>query len=318
MSEHEFEIIERYFKVISKSSAGVVLGPGDDCAVLAFPGDTEVCVSTDTLIEEVHFPANCSAAMVASRLVGSNLSDLAAMGAVPHSCLIAMTMPEADPGWLAEFSETLSQLIDQYGLSLVGGNISRGELSLTMTVLGTVPVGEALTRQGARPGDSIYVTGTLGDAGQGLTHLLSGRDPGGFLTSRYRTPTPRLEAGCQLRGIATAMIDISDGLVADLGHLCRESQVGAVVELTSVPVSDDLVAALGDVEARCLALTAGDDYELCFTAPGEAMKRLRPLAEASRLQITQVGRIGSDGGIDVLDAEGNCVEIGNPGYLHFS
>ena len=318
MSEQEFEIIERYFKVIGKTTAGVVLGPGDDCAILAFSSDKEVCVSTDTLTEGVHFPENHSASMIASRLVGANLSDLAAMGAMPHSCLIALTIPDAQPKWLAEFSGTLCQLLDHYNLALVGGNISKGSLSLTMTVLGTVPVGKALTRAGARPGDLIYVTGTLGDAGLGLNQILSGQEPLGYPGSRYNAPTPRLEAGYQLRGVATAMIDISDGLLADLAHLCRASQAGAVVELASVPVSDDLVTAIGDVKARSLALSAGDDYELCFTVPETAAMRLSSLAKTSELLMTQVGRIRTEVGIDVVDVEGKCINIENPGYRHFS
>jgi len=318
MSEQEFEIIERYFKVIGKTSSGVVLGPGDDCAILAFSSDMEVCVSTDTLTEGIHFPENYSASMIASRLVGANLSDLAAMGAMPHSCLIALTIPDAQPNWLAEFSGTLGQLLDHYNLSLVGGNISKGSLSLTMTVLGTVPVGKALTREGARPGDLIYVTGTLGDARLGLNQILSGQEPLGYQASRYNAPTPRLEAGYQLRGVATAMIDISDGLLADLAHLCRASQAGAVVELASVPVSDDLVTAIGDLEARLFALSAGDDYELCFTVPETAVKRLSSLTETSELLMTQVGRIRTESGIDVVDLAGKCINIENPGYRHFS
>ncbi len=318
MSLDEFEIIERYFKILGKNSTGVVLGPGDDCAVLSFPDSEEVCASTDTLIEGIHFPENCDASVVASRLVGANLSDLAAMGALPHSCLIALTMPEAEKNWLSEFSATLTDLLEKHGLALAGGNISKGSLSLTMTVLGTVPAGQALTRIGARPGDIVCVTGTLGDARKGLNDLLSGLESSRYLTSRYCRPTPRLEIGRQLRGLATAVIDISDGLIADLSHLCQASQVGALIELLSVPVSDDLVSILGDLEARSSGLTAGDDYELCFTLPAACSKELNSLAMSSGLPITQVGYIKTGSGVDVLDYEGNCLDVGESGYRHFS
>ena len=317
MSLDEFEIIKRYFKVVGEKSAGVVLGPGDDCAVLSFSSNEEVCVTTDTLIEGVHFPENCEASMVASRLIGANLSDIAAMGALPHSCLIALTLPEADTNWLEGFSATLGRLLERYGLTLAGGNISKGTLSITMTVLGSVPTGEALTRGGAMPGDEIYVTGTLGDAKKGLTDILSGRKSSGYLAGRYSTPTPRLEIGRELRGLATAMIDISDGLFADLSHLCQASQAGAVVELGSIPVSNDLVSAIGDREARSLALNSGDDYELCFTVPSKFSLELHSLEKKSGLPITRVGCVRTAEGIDVLDMKGDRMDIANLGYRHF-
>ena len=318
MNLNEFEIIDRYFKVVGQKNSGVILGPGDDCAVLAFSDREEVCVSTDTLIEGVHFPEDCDASLVASRLVGANLSDLAAMGALPHSCLIALTMPDVKKAWLEEFSTTLSDLLGKYGLALVGGNISKGNLSLTMTVLGTVPIGQALTRSGAMPGDLVCVTGTLGDGRKGLNDLLSGQESSTDMTSRYSAPIPRLEMGRQLLGLATAMIDISDGLLADLSHLCNASQVGAVIELVSVPVSADLVSSLGYLEARSLGLTAGDDYELCFTVPAACSIDLNTLAKGSGLRITRVGCIKAGLGVEVLDYEGNYLDLRDLGYRHFS
>ena len=315
MSVREFEVIDRYFKVISKSAAGVVLGPGDDCAVLSFPTNSEVCTSTDTLIEGVHFPVNSDASLVASRLVGANLSDLAAMGAEPHSCLIALTLPAAEADWLEDFSGTLSKQLQKYDLALVGGNMAQGTLSLSMTVLGTVPAGQAIKREGARAGDEIYVTGTLGDAAGGLKQLQDGVGQDDFLVMRYAEPTPRVDIGVQLRGLATAMIDISDGLLADLGHLCRASNVGGSVEWASLPVSEDLAALLGDTDARSLALNAGDDYELCFTAPVGSAASIQALND--EVSITKVGQITATGRVELIDEQGKPVAVSASGYSHF-
>ena len=315
MSAREFEVIDRYFKVISESAAGVVLGPGDDCAVLSFPGNSEVCTSTDTLIEGIHFPVNADASLVATRLVGANLSDLAAMGAEPHSCLIALTLPAADADWLESFSGTLSKQLQKYDLALVGGNMAQGTLSLSMTVLGTVPAGQAIKREGARAGDEIYVTGTLGDAAGGLKQLQDGVGQDDFLVMRYAEPAPRVDLGVQLRGLATAMIDISDGLLADLGHLCRASNVGGSVEWASLPISEDLAALLGDTDARSLALNAGDDYELCFTAPAGSAASIQALND--EVSITKVGQITASGRVELIDEQGKPVAVSASGYSHF-
>ena len=315
MSSSEFEIIDRYFKVISRSREGVVLGPGDDCAVLSFPSDAEVCTSTDTLLEGVHFPEGADASLVASRLVGANLSDLAAMGAEPHSCLIALTLAEVDAGWLGRFSSSLSEQLQRFDMVLIGGNLARGQLSLSMTVIGTVPIGQSVQRQGAKVGDDIYVTGTLGDAARGLKELLAGGETDDFLVCRYAEPTPRIEIGMKLRRLASSMIDVSDGLLADLCHLCEASEVGAIVDLSDVPISENLARALGESEARRQALNAGDDYELCFTASSGMGPAVSAIAKD--VGITRIGRITADCRLEVTDKDGLAVTIPDMGYKHF-
>jgi thiamine-monophosphate kinase len=237
MSTREFSIIERYFKSISNLSQHentVIIGPGDDCAVLRVPDDMELCVSTDTLLEGVHFLPNSRAKVVASRTMAANLSDLAAMGATPSAFLLAMTFPEAREDWLEEFSTTLAEIIEQYQVPLVGGNLSKGPLSLTVTIMGTLPAGSAIKRSGASVGDDIYVTGTLGDAAQGLALSRKGAADG-YLVSRYQFPTARIAAGRRLRGLANSLIDISDGLVAEIGHLAETDSLGAEIAAWELP-----------------------------------------------------------------------------------
>ncbi len=312
MSQDEFTIIERYFASIAQDSDNVVMGPGDDCAVLHVPSGHELCVTTDTLNESVHFPENCPAAVVAQRTLAANLSDLAAMGATPHSFLLAMTLPHADEDWLCEFSKVLAEGMRQYDVPLVGGNLSRGAMSLTITANGIVPVGGAITRSGAQPGDGIYVSGYIGDAGAGLERYQ--RDPSArdYLIERYINPTPRVELGQMLRDVATAMIDVSDGLVADLTHLCESSKAGAELELRDVPLSEEFVEALDDVK---VALSSGDDYELCFTSSADdgTIERIK---QESGVNLTRIGRIIENPKLDVFD-NGKLIVLDQEGYLHF-
>ena len=247
MTQDEFSIIERYFGSFPQPgktpapepASGVALGPGDDCAILTIPPGFELCASTDTLLADVHFPATAPAAVVARRTLGANLSDLAAMGARPHAFLLALTLPAAEASWLEAFSVCLHRLSATWEIPLAGGNLCRGPLSLTMTVFGTAPAGTMIRRAGANQGDDIYVTGHIGDAGAGLQLFL--QDPAlsdsasKELIRRYTAPTPRIETGQALRQIATAMIDISDGLLADLEHLLTASGAGAEVEVERIP-----------------------------------------------------------------------------------
>lgn len=316
MKEHEFGIIEHYFKPIARTAEGVELGPGDDCTILTFPADSETCVSTDTLVEGVHFPHLCPATVVAARTLGANLSDLAAMGAVPHSFLLAMTLPEVDDAWLSEFSTSLSNLMTEYEIALSGGNLARGSLSLTVTVIGTVPAGKAVRRDGAGAGDQVFVTGTLGDAGEGL-ELVRGGDYDHYLAGRYCAPTPRIAAGMALREVATAMIDISDGLMADLGHVAEASGLGAVVESESLPLSDALVDACGREKATRMALFSGDDYELCFTVKPEDTKRLEQITDTTGVKLTRVGYMHDGEGVVAVDTAGSPIPFSKSGYLHF-
>lgn len=317
MALDEFSLIDRYFKHLFGPSPAVVIGPGDDCAVLTVPPECELCVSTDTLLEGVHFPPGATGAVVASRTVAANLSDLAAMGADPHSVVLALTIPNLDEAWLQDFSETLKKQLARFNAPLVGGNISRGPLSLTMTVLGCTPRGAAIVRSGARPGDHVYVTGTLGDAGRGLELVRAGESQG-FLVERYESPTPRLALGVALRGMASAMVDVSDGLLADVSHIALSSQVAMTLNIENLPLSDALLNSAGAKAGQQFALTAGDDYELCFAAPDSAAASLVELGKSQGIPITKIGDVTEGQGVRVLDAEGDLIDPGFSGYQHFS
>lgn len=319
MSTREFSIIERYFKSISNLSQHentVIIGPGDDCAVLRVPDDMELCVSTDTLLEGVHFLPNSRAKVVASRTMAANLSDLAAMGATPYAFLLAMTFPEAREDWLEDFSTTLAEIIEQYQVPLVGGNLSKGPLSLTVTMMGTVPAGSAIKRSGASVGDDIYVTGTLGDAAQGLALSRKG-EADGYLVSRYQFPTARIAAGRRLRGLANSLIDISDGLVAEIGHLAETDSLGAEIAAWQLPLSKELVKSAGEDIAINMALFSGDDYELCFTADPADSGEIKALSDSIDVPMTRIGVVTDGGEIVIRDSKGELMDFGDAGYEHF-
>lgn len=316
MTNREFAVIDRYFKPLFAGDPRVLSGPGDDCAILDIPPGNELCVSTDTLLAGVHFPDDAPASVIANRTIGANLSDLAAMGATPHSFLLAITLPSIDESWLEEFSNTLASLIDRYSLPLAGGNLSAGELSLAMTVMGLVPAGEGVHRSGGNVGDDVYVTGTPGDAGKGLSLVLSGESRG-YLARRYLEPEPRLAAGQALRGIASAMIDVSDGLLADARHIAEASSTGIEILAGSLPLSDELVKAAGAGKARHLALTAGDDYELCFTASPQQADAIQSLAGKLNLAMTRIGTLIQERTCRVVDESGDTMNFDSEGYGHF-
>ena len=295
-----------------------MIGPGDDCAVVRLPDDRELCVSVDTLISGVHFPQSASPEMVASRAMGVNLSDLAAMGATPYGFTLALTLPVVSENWLSGFSRRLHELIATYRLPLLGGNLTRGELSLTVNIMGLVPVGKSLLRSTAKPGDDIYVSGNLGNGAGGLAMALGQVETKhGELLEAYSNPVPRIALGCALLGLASAAIDISDGFSADLGHLCEASDCGALVWLDSIPISDDLITTFGQDKARAMAIQGGDDYELCFTVPATQASAIADLARFQGLSLSRVGKIRSGAGIEIVDSEGRSFES-TGGYKHFS
>lgn len=318
MEENEFELIDKYFLNIGwQAEESVILGPGDDCAVLSVPQGYELCVSTDTLVEGVHFPVDCAGGIVAKRTFAASVSDLAAMGAKPFAFTGALTMPGVDHNWLSDFSQHLSDLSIEHQIPLVGGNLSRGPLSLTFTVMGLTPAGQALQRRGATPGDDAYVTGYPGEAGAGL--LLLGGKVDGFdsLIDAYQSPRPRIEVGLGLRSLASAVIDISDGLLADLKHLTDSSEVGAEVDVSSVPLSRSLLDYTSADKALLLALTAGDDYELCFCAPSTERSKIDELSVSTGLRITRIGRIVNGNGVKLTGNRADLPEISKMGYEHF-
>ena len=313
----EFDIIKKYFDIGTIKNSQVVLGRGDDCAIIAPLDGQEICLSTDTMNEDVHFLSSLPGSVVASRVAAANLSDLAAMGADPYACLLAVTLNVVNENWLDQFSDTLFSILERYSCPLIGGNVSKGKkLSITMTVLGSIPAGKAIVRSTARTGDGIYVTGSLGDAKGGLEILRSGKKQD-YLVSRYCHPTPRIEEGKALRALASSMIDVSDGLIADLGHLCSASHLGAELDINSLPISRYLKEEVGEELAYRTALSDSDDYELCFTIPKRLEDEIKRLDWRSLAPVTKIGTMIPGDQIKVLSQDGSIIEIEQLGYKHF-
>ena len=319
MSLMEFEMIAHYFTRPSQRQ-DVVQGIGDDCALLRVPAGMELAVTIDTLVGGVHFLQDANPYAIGWKSLAVSLSDLAAMGAEPAWATLALTLPEASTSWLAAFSRGLFDLADQYGLALVGGNTSRGPLSITVQAHGFVPQGTALCRRGAAVGDLIYVTGTLGDAAVGLD-LCLGHEPASvaptardYLLTRLNQPEPRVAVGLALRGIASSAIDLSDGLVADLGHVLLASGVGATVDLARIPRSAALKGLIIPWEK---VVGGGDDYELCFTVPPNRQGQLEAALHDVGCAYTPIGVITSRNGLEWCDATGQAVVIAATGYRHF-
>ena len=320
----EFSLIERIRSLTEQSRDDVRFGIGDDAAVLAVPTGQELAVAIDTLVEGVHFPRGTSAVDIGWKALAVNLSDLAAMGATPAWALLALTLPEPDQAFVEGLAEGFAQLAKPHRLALVGGDTTRGPLSISVAVHGFVAPGKALMRSGAKVGDAVLVTGTLGDAAAGL-HALAHpfaveeqrSDARDLLVARLNRPTPQLAAGSALRDLAHACIDVSDGLIADLGHICTASGVGAEVDASLLPLSPSLIAIYDDASAQQFALTGGDDYELCFTVP---MNRLADVqSDLSRLGcgVTRIGRIVEGQGVSVRGVDGQWLETEQAGWNHF-
>ncbi|HEX6549666.1 MAG TPA: thiamine-phosphate kinase [Gammaproteobacteria bacterium] len=315
----EFALIRHYFVDGGAMRDDVVLGIGDDAAVLRVPPGQELVVTTDSLVSGVHFPAGLDAEAIGYRALAANLSDLAAMGAQPAWVLLAITLPEVDAAWLKKFSRGFFRLAKQHNVALIGGNVARGPLNITITAHGLVPAGHALTRTGARPGDAVFVTGHPGDAAAGLQLIQVGRhEPGNVCVQRFCYPEPRIAAGLALRGVASAAIDISDGLLADLSHLLEADNCGATLELAGLPLSTCLRELQAVDAARRLALTGGDDYELCFTVPTDNVPALQECVKAFGCAVTRIGMIDGERGLRLRDEQGTVSSIDPAGYLHFS
>ncbi|MGR4067312.1 thiamine-phosphate kinase [Billgrantia sp. C5P2] len=302
----EFELIARHFTPAAPGpDAGVPLGVGDDCALLAPQPGRQLAVSVDTSVANVHFPADAPAEAIGYRALAVSLSDLAAMAAEPRWCLMALALENDDEAWLAEFARGFHSLCQASGTALVGGDVTRGALAVGVTVMGEVPVGEALTRGGACPGDVLAVTGALGGGAGGLALWQRGeRDLGHPLLARYLRPTPRLAAGLALRGLAHAAIDISDGLLADLEHILAASGVGARLEPEALPLAAGLSEVLGEPGAYRAALCGGDDYELLVSLPGEALEEAQRRLAGQGLTLTAIGTVCADAGVSGVDLDG--------------
>ncbi len=315
----EFALIRHYFGALTPvgGDAGVALGIGDDAALLQPTAGCELVVTSDTLVAGRHFPEATAAFDIGWKSLAVNLSDLAAMGARPRWFVLALTLPVADPAWLAPFADGLAALARQHRVALVGGDTTRGPLSITITALGEVPVGQALRRSGARPGDAVCVTGTLGDAALALTQIgtLDAAHDGDSLRARLDRPEPRIAAGLAMRGIAHAAIDLSDGLSGDLQHILDASGVGAVVDVDALPASPGLASGAASAAARMpLQLAGGDDYELCICLPASAIETLRARVD---VPLTRVGTVVSGQGLRLVNAEGHTITLSSTAYRHF-
>ena len=321
----EFDLIELIRQRTAQSRDDVRLGIGDDAAVLAVPAGQELVVAIDTLVEGVHFPRGTAAADIGWKALAVNLSDLAAMGASPAWALLSLTLPQADSGFVEDFVEGFAQLARPHRLALVGGDTTRGPLAVSVAVHGFAPPGKALTRQGARVGDVVLVTGTLGDAAAGL-HVLqqAARSEEGagnlreFLVERLNRPAPRLAAGIALRDQAHACVDVSDGLLADLGHICKASGVGAEIDAALLPRSSALLGLYDEAAALQFALGGGDDYELCFCVPANQVTRVQADLSRAGGGATRIGRIVAGEGVRVQGEDGAWLQPGSPGWEHFA
>ncbi|MGQ0503488.1 MAG: thiamine-phosphate kinase [Panacagrimonas sp.] len=312
----EFDLIRRHFLGLTPASADVVLGIGDDCALVRVPPGSELAVTTDSLVAGRHFPPATAPYDIGWKSLAVSLSDLAAMGAQPRWFTLALTLEQADPAWLAEFARGLRDLAVQHGIALVGGDTTRGPLNINITAMGLVPAGQALRRDGAKVDDVVCVTGTLGDAACALRDWQSGAaEPAAEMFARLNRPVPRVAAGLALRGLAHAAIDLSDGLAGDLSHILAASGVGAVIEAERLPTSPEFLArGLAPAARLHSQLSGGDDYELCVCLPHG---RLASAHAALDVPLTVIGRIVAAPGLRVVDGAGATIPVPPHGYRHF-
>ena len=313
----EFALIER-IRRRAGARGDVVLGIGDDAALLQVPAGKLLAVATDTLNIDVHFPGDTAPADIGWKSLAVNLSDLAAMGAAPAWATLSLSLPHADEAWVDGFLDGFLTLATQHDVALVGGDTTRGPLSVCVTVHGFVDAATALRRDGACAGDDVWVSGTLGDAAAALVQWRAGGAGDPLLRARLDRPTPRVALGLRLAGVASAAIDISDGLLADLGHVCTASGVGAEVELARLPASA-LLRERFDEEARAaLQATGGDDYELCFTASPGQRDAIEAIGREAGTDVMRIGRIVAGEGVRALLADGAAWRTGRAGFSHFA
>lgn len=315
----EFDLIQRYF---TRPAPSAVLGVGDDAALLRVGAGMALAVSTDMLVSGTHFFPDADPFMLGHKTLAVNLSDLAAMGAQPRWATLALSLPSVEASWLEQFSRGFFAHAEQHHVELVGGDTTRGPLNLSVTIMGEVPLGSALRRDGARAGDDIWVSGTLGDAALALAHL-QGRivlrqETFSACCERLHRPQPRVALGLALRGIANSAIDISDGLLADLGHILERSRLAAEIRFEALPRSDALRECESLLLAQRCALAGGDDYELCFTAAMARRAEIEQISAALALPLTRIGSLVQGDGCTVFAADGRAMQTGEQGYDHFA
>jgi len=318
----EFELIRRFF---THRARGAVLGVGDDAAIVRAQPGYELVITTDMLVAGRHFRHDADPEQLGHKALAVNLSDIAAMGATSRWATLALALPRADARWLAAFSRGFMRLARRHGVDLVGGDTTRGPLAICVQIVGEVPAGRALRRDGARAGDDVWVSGTLGDAALALVaakrRIALTRNERVMLESKLHAPSPRVALGVALRGTARSAIDVSDGLTADLGHICERSRVAAVVDFASIPVSEVLKRHLDRPAVRAAMLAGGDDYELVFTAGRARRESIARISRRLRLKLSRIGKITRQRRgaplVTVLDASGRPVRIEHAGYEHF-
>lgn len=311
----EFDLIAKLFAPLSKNAPGA-FGLTDDAAIIASPLGHELVITTDALVEGVHFRREDPPDTIAKKALRVNLSDLATKGAKPIGYLLAISLPKhIDMPWLELFARGLGEDQAKFGIALYGGDTTStpGPLTLAITAFGSIPAGRMIRRSGAKPGDLVFVSGTVGDAGMGLKSAQSA-----YLVRRYRIPEPRMALGVALRDIASAALDVSDGLLADLEHIAQTSNVRIVVDVMHIPRSSELKAFAGDsMDAVVQAATSGDDYEIAFAAPAAKREAVMEAAKQSATEVTQIGRVEQGAGVVLRDAQGNGIAVTRAGYVHF-
>ena len=316
----EFQIIEKYFSQLGPKRKDVELGIGDDCALVNPVDIKAIAISCDTLVEGTHFLPQMPVEDLGYKSLAVNLSDLAAMGAEPAWMTLAITLPDVNEEWLEAYSKGLYEIAEYYSIALVGGDTTKGPKSLTITVNGLVPPKLALRRSGAQNGDWIYVTGTLGDSALGLDVILGNQqvpeEHKPYLINRHYRPTPRVFAGQSIRGIATSAIDLSDGLVSDINHILKASDVGANIAVNALPLSDALVESIGKEHAIEYALAGGEDYELLFTVPDEQTGALDTALKQTGVKYTKIGQITAGGRLTLRHGKQEYIHH-KQGFEHF-
>ena len=306
----EFSLIEKYFTWKNSDLDG--LGVGDDCALVVVNNQQQLAITVDTLIEGVHFPVDTTPQDIAYKALAVNLSDLAAMGATPWYFSLALTLPRIDDQWLIGFSQSLQALAEQHNIYLIGGDTTKGALSITINATGTLVKNQALLRSGAKVGDNIFVSNTLGDAALAWQQIQRQYTPSTSLLAQFNCPQPQVKLGQALLGVASSCIDISDGLEQDLSHILLHSKVGASIKVNTLPLSVEVTAHIANTQDWCVALAGGDDYELCFTAPKTQMDALRIIEKKLHIPITKIGVITNEQGLKIKGLNENCQS-----YRHF-
>ena len=314
----EFSLIKRYF---TRATPGAILGVGDDAALVKVGNGMELAISTDMLVSGTHFFADADPYMLGHKALAVNISDMAAMGAQPRWATLALSLPNEDEKWLAQFSAGFFSLADQFNVELIGGDTTRGPLNLCITILGEVPQGKALRRDGAQAGDDIWVSGFIGDAALALAHMRGNvvlqEESFNAIAVALHQPQPRVSLGLALRGLAHSAIDISDGLLADLGHILERSKLGAEIDYAKLPSSTYLQPYLAELLGQQCVLAGGDDYELCFTVPHSSQAEIMRLAERLALPLTCIGKVVAGKGYKVKTKDGSMMQIEEKGYEHF-